>query len=150
MATRIGTSVLGKCRHCGDDVEFLWNRGRRLDNISCDLCGEWNRSTACQTLGLTRAEYQSLFLRQRGRCAICQKPETRRTADRRRTVLLSVDHDHETGKVRALLCQRCNTAVGMVKEDPEIAWVLFCYLRAFSPRTDAIHKYIPDNIVRRY
>jgi len=52
--------------------------------------------------GCTPDEYSAMFLRQQGRCAICRRAETRQYKGRVRN--LAVDHDHETGKIRALLC----------------------------------------------
>ena len=50
--------------------------------------------------GITLAEYETRFREQRGGCAICgHPPKTRR---------LAVDHEHKTGRVRGLLCMRCN------------------------------------------
>jgi len=56
--------------------------------------------------GLTADAYLDLLDRQHHKCAICGKPQT---SIKRR---LAVDHDHKTGKVRGLLCFRCNTALG--------------------------------------
>jgi hypothetical protein len=54
-------------------------------------------------LGLSLDDYERLLAAQGGGCALCgRKPKTRR---------LDVDHDHRTGKIRGLLCQRCNRAV---------------------------------------
>ena len=58
---------------------------------------------------LTPGEYNQMALNQNGRCAICEQP-----------IKLHVDHDHETGKVRGLLCQRCNTGSGLFKHDVKI------------------------------
>ena len=49
---------------------------------------------------ITLAEYDQMFEDQKGVCAICGNPENNRR--------LAVDHDHKTGKVRGLLCTRCN------------------------------------------
>ena len=58
--------------------------------------------------GLSLTDYETLFQRQNGMCAICQtKPEQS----------LSVDHDHKTGQVRGLLCIRCNTGLGYVDNE---------------------------------
>lgn len=63
--------------------------------------------------GLSWEEYQDMFERQNGVCAICEKTEEGR--------MLSVDHKHdETGKVRGLLCGSCNRALGLFKDDPEL------------------------------
>lgn len=54
-------------------------------------------------LGVTDADYAALLEAQDGHCALCPStPKTRR---------LHVDHDHATGKVRGLLCHRCNRAL---------------------------------------
>lgn len=56
---------------------------------------------------ITYEEYETLFYQQRGVCAICGKSPTKR--------LLVVDHDHETGRVRGLLCYYCNTRLESVE-----------------------------------
>jgi hypothetical protein len=56
--------------------------------------------------GLTPESYRQMVEAQHGRCAIC--------GDKGR---LFVDHDHETGSVRGLLCSNCNTALGMFEDD---------------------------------
>jgi len=54
-------------------------------------------------LGVSLEQYEEMLARQNGGCAICgNPPKTRR---------LDVDHDHRTGKIRGLLCHRCNRAL---------------------------------------
>jgi len=57
---------------------------------------------------LTVEQFHRMYLNQRGLCAICGK----RMIDRD----CHVDHDHATGKVRALLCGTCNTGLGLFKD----------------------------------
>jgi len=59
--------------------------------------------------GITPAQYDAMFVAQKGLCAICE------SADRAGKRRLCVDHDHDTGKVRGLLCSRCNTAIGLLQ-----------------------------------
>ena len=59
--------------------------------------------------GLTEAAYSKMLLDQDGVCAICRKPETRFCNGT--LASLSVDHDHETGKIRGLLCIKCNRSL---------------------------------------
>jgi len=73
--------------------------------------------------GLTLEQYQKMETDQNGLCAICGKPPTK---GRKR---LSVDHNHTTGKVRQLLCGRCNTAIGMTDESVEILHKIIDYLK---------------------
>jgi hypothetical protein len=55
---------------------------------------------------LTMEQYKEMFYEQKGRCAICKKEKK-----------LVIDHNHKTNKVRALLCSKCNTALGLFEED---------------------------------
>lgn len=61
--------------------------------------------------GLTEQEYQALHVAQAGKCAICGVPESELKRG------LHVDHCHTTGRVRGLLCDRCNVALGMFGDD---------------------------------
>ena len=86
-----------------------------------------------RTYGLTEGEYAAILAAQDGRCAIC----TRRPRSRR----LAVDHDHETGKVRGLLCYTCNHFVlGFVEFDPIAAHNAATYIggiaRDYGPAYD--------------
>lgn len=66
--------------------------------------------------GIDLGEYQQLFVAQKGVCAICCKPE--RSMVWGKTRWLAVDHCHETGVVRGLLCYACNTSLGKMGDDP--------------------------------
>lgn len=59
--------------------------------------------------GLSLDEYDALYEAQQGLCAICDRPDPNRR--------LCVDHCHETGEVRGLLCSSCNTALGLLGDD---------------------------------
>lgn len=63
--------------------------------------------------GLTAEEYWAIYERQGGTCYICQRANGR-------TVRLCVDHDHETGFIRGLLCKACNTFMGRQARDNPI------------------------------
>ena len=79
--------------------------------------------------------YAELFAAQNGVCAICFQPESRRTASGK-LFRLSVDHDHDTARVRALLCGNCNIALGFFRSDVDILRAAIAYLethRAPSP-----------------
>lgn len=67
-------------------------------------------------IGLPIGEYDRLFETQNGLCAICRRPGT---VDTRYGVVrtLDVDHDHETGKIRGLLCNTCNKGLGFFDDD---------------------------------
>lgn len=79
---------------------------------------------------LSREEYDRLFEDQGGVCAICRQPETR--LHRGRVRMLSVDHDHTTGRVRGLLCRNCNSAIGLLGDDPDLLRSALAYLEGRS------------------
>lgn len=69
--------------------------------------------------GLTVEQYEAMLEAQEGVCAICEQPETK-TSRASRVHLLAVDHDHATGAVRSLLCNRCNQVLGLMLDDPDL------------------------------
>jgi hypothetical protein len=71
--------------------------------------------------GLSLAEYDALLHSQSGVCAICKKPRPNGKG-------LHVDHDHADGRVRSLLCYKCNSALGYINDDPAIANAMTAYL----------------------
>jgi type VI protein secretion system component VasA len=71
--------------------------------------------------GLRQGEYAEMFEAQDGRCAICMNKSV--------SLRLAVDHNHATGNVRALLCRRCNRALGLVEYEPIKVYNLILYLQ---------------------
>lgn len=66
------------------------------------------RKNLMNNYGLTVDQWDRMLVRQGGRCAICLEP----------TYDLCVDHCHDSGKVRALLCAQCNRGLGMFADEP--------------------------------
>jgi hypothetical protein len=56
-------------------------------------------------------DYRALFKSFENKCGICGNPETAKGK------ILSVDHDHKTGRVRGLLCGKCNKGLGFLHDD---------------------------------
>jgi hypothetical protein len=73
------------------------------------------RARTLRTYGLTETDWDGLVKRQGNRCAICRTDKPGGRGER-----WHIDHDHITGRVRGLLCGRCNSAIGMLQDDPEI------------------------------
>jgi hypothetical protein len=65
--------------------------------------------------GISVEEYEALLEKQKGVCAIC----LRRCVTGRS---LAVDHDHETRVIRGLLCMKCNRAISLLLEDPDVLY----------------------------
>lgn len=76
--------------------------------------------------GITLKQYEAILLAQENVCAICKRPETMGIKGKLKQ--MSVDHDHRTGKVRALLCSNCNRGVGCMQDSSELLRRAAAYL----------------------
>ena len=86
---------------------------------------ETNRSFFTSSKGLSgRSESQ------RGLCAVCGNPETSTMKRTGEIKMLHIDHDHKTGKIRGLLCQDCNMALGHLQDSSERIQMLLDYAKA--------------------
>lgn len=127
-----------RCNRCGIEkpVEDFYRDNRKVDGRQgyCKLCdklrrrdpgnSERNKRSAwlskLKQFGITEDDYEHMFEKQMGLCAICHKPDN---------IRLAVDHDHDTGKVRGLLCKRCNMGIGLLNDDPDIVTSAALYLK---------------------
>jgi hypothetical protein len=77
--------------------------------------------------GMTQREYSDLLCKQHDRCRIChQKPRDESVGKKRH---LGIDHNHATGEIRGLLCDRCNKVLGFVREDQALLRRAVLYLK---------------------
>jgi Recombination endonuclease VII len=81
-------------------------RRKRPDVKAASRAGHLKRK-----FGLTPAEYEAKLAAQGGGCALCSREPA---PDRQ----LDIDHDHRTGAVRGLVCNRCNQGLGQFGDDP--------------------------------
>lgn len=69
---------------------------------------------------LTEKEYELMLEAQNGVCAICKEEEKIIDGQSKKKKPLSVDHCHNTGRIRGLLCTACNTGIGLLRHEPYI------------------------------
>lgn len=79
--------------------------------------------------GITLEQYEVMLSSQDGCCAICGEEPGKKNG---RVNRLCVDHDHKTDQVRGLLCITCNAAIGMLKDDEDVAHRAVTYLQFWS------------------
>lgn len=85
---------------------------RQLDNEHYARTKDRHRElTASKKYGISIEEYRELFKKHDNKCAICGSIETAKNK------VLAVDHDHNTGKVRGLLCGKCNRGLGFLQDN---------------------------------
>lgn len=92
------------------------------------------RKRLWQSYKMPLEEYQKRLQEQSNTCASCYEPERRLYKGRIR--MLSVDHDHETGAIRGLLCYGCNSALGFLRDKSEYVEKLLRFIRAFEQRQE--------------
>jgi len=86
------------------------------------------------TFGITVEQYDEMHETQNGLCLVCGEPET--AVDNRnqnKIRRLAVDHCHTTGKVRGLLCQRCNMGIGYFRDNPVLLRAAADYAESHAP-----------------
>lgn len=77
--------------------------------------------------GLTVDEYEAMLAEQGGKCPVCGADLTEPAKIGKHPV----DHCHETGAVRRILCSKCNTGMGMFNDNPELLRAAAAYLEQF-------------------
>lgn len=102
-----------ECIKCGITIKPTCNRQKYCERCNPRLNnGYYKRNRRKYLLkykyNITIEEYDHMLVYQNGVCAICKQVDV---TGRR----LAVDHDHETGKIRGLLCSSCNTKLGWMK-----------------------------------
>ena len=116
-----GTKACGSCGCRLPPEEFHRNPQRKdKRNTTCKQClskhnKKHNRKSNLNKYGLDEDSFAKMSEEQDHKCKICGTE----AADCRYGVLV-VDHCHETGDVRGLLCPKCNTGIGLLKDDPRV------------------------------
>lgn len=117
------------CQMPGCEEPKLRGRGHRYCEKHSDEGGQRESAQVVRRkrerkYGITHDEYLAMLDAQHGLCAICGNGSGKRA--------LSVDRDHVTGAVRALLCDRCNPMLGHAQDNIAVLEVAIAYLRRFS------------------
>jgi hypothetical protein len=78
--------------------------------------------------GITPEQYEALLAAQEGKCKICETDKPGGQGG------WHVDHDHDTGQIRGLLCQACNRGIGFLKDNPVLCYAAGDYLNRNSSK----------------
>lgn len=117
------TKCCTKCLKVKQLFEFaIQPNGRKLSSAMCLDCNK--EKTILRNCGITLHEYDEMFERQGNKCKICGSEETGTRSQGR----FHVDHDHLTGKIRGLLCSRCNHGLGHFKDNIKFLMAAIRYL----------------------
>ena len=105
-----GDGYQSHCRRCSTDERLRWLRNNPESKRKAHYRHTFKK------YGLTQSGYEKKSKEQNGLCAICQRPETKAKTSGK-VERLSIDHDHNSGKVRELLCSRCNSMLAFCNEN---------------------------------
>jgi hypothetical protein len=100
------------------------NRQREIDrSVAWKISNKEKAKDASlkRKFGITIQDYNAMIRSQNGKCAICDKDHS--------VSCLVVDHDHNSGRVRKLLCHQCNLALGNLKENVLFAERMLDYIK---------------------
>jgi len=135
---------MNNCNQCGADISHRSKQARYCDK-RCHDQAFYQRNHQSLTdrrrpndrannllkkYGMSVAEYDEMHYAQQGCCAICETPETLVRGGR--VIRLSVDHCHDTGRIRALLCNFCNTALGKMKDNAALLRRAAAYVEEYA------------------
>ena len=122
------------CKSCGSKYTKAWlarNREQERERAKTYYAKNrdrlrlvYDRSRVIRKYGITPEQIEAMRVAQNGVCPICRKRPSR-----------CVDHDHETGETRALLCTHCNTVLGLMQEQPEWLQRAAAYLKIWKGAT---------------
>lgn len=113
------------CRSCKERSARNSEKRKPLPDVARERARESNLR---QKYGIGIEDYASLLSGQAGVCLICSEPPDSEAADPRRRALC-VDHDHLTGRIRGLLCWKCNVGLGSFRDSEEILAKAIEYLK---------------------
>lgn len=112
--SRASTGRQSICRKCGSEKKK-------------EMKGYYREQHLKSKYGITSKDYEDMLEAQDCKCAICGIEE--KYCENQR---LAVDHDYESGKVRALLCKKCNQGIGLLQDSSEFAYNAYQYLQRFG------------------
>ncbi len=128
------------CVKCGEakNADEFYSARRKKDNYQlrstpeCKTCSLKNRrehyaenrdrilaNHRFRSYGLSKEDYNEMLDNQGGTCAICKREEWSRASVTNKVKALAVDHCHDTGNVRGLLCRACNLGIGYFEDNIE-------------------------------
>jgi len=128
--------ILKYCSHCKKKLPLgKYNKHKNEKDGLQPICAECQKEYATKyrqsprgqnirranhtksRFGLSQKQYFKLLEAQKEVCKICNNPETAMGSGGKKSRLLSVDHNHKTGKIRGLLCHSCNSLIGHAREN---------------------------------
>jgi hypothetical protein len=110
-----------RCNTCLYEEHFRWTTENKERVGEYRQKDKWTIVKRCSRRGITPQEFVEAYEAQNGKCPICASAISMENS--------AIDHNHETGAFRGILCKTCNRALGMFKDSPEILVSASQYLK---------------------
>jgi hypothetical protein len=129
-----GYATCSKCGQTKPAEKFARREDGSLRRLYCYDCKyQQDRRSSMNNkyvykYGITLGRFEEMVVEQNGLCAICQTTPV----GAGKNAKLHVDHDHKTGKVRALLCSGCNSGLGYFQDNTELVLAAYEYLMNYK------------------
>jgi hypothetical protein len=159
LSEKIHMKQCTKCKEWKEPTEFFKDKGQKSGlRPDCKVCNQKQSSERAKknrkqlnfnnlkyVTGVSKETYEDVLSEQNSVCAICGRPNVNPKRN------LSVDHCHESGFVRGLLCTKCNFGLGYFDDNPEILRNAIDYLsNNISHRGIKCKKYKPPKKKKEY
>lgn len=135
-----------RCKACAEKADKLavdnWYKNLSPERKSkkrkqlAEYAREWRKNHPEQSAsnwlkkqyGITFSDFKSIYEEQQGKCAMCFCSLPTNLLDSQERKKIHVDHDHKTGKVRGILCPRCNMGIGIFNDSIDTLKLAIAYL----------------------
>ena len=115
-----------KCKPLAYCIPCFRQRGKNWAKANPEKTRRQDRKTQLRRrFGLSLEDYERMLAEQGGGCAICGRLDSGRPYAKN----FSIDHNHTTGEIRGLLCNKCNIAIGLFEESEAAMLAAIAYLR---------------------
>lgn len=114
---------INQCRVC----RAKWTKSHRIKHGRNDTSEVYRRGNLKRKYGISLEDYDDMLASQDGVCAICGEVETRKRMGK--VLPLAVDHCHDGGHIRGLLCGACNMGLGSFKDSIDVMMSAIEYIK---------------------
>lgn len=118
-------NILGWRRQCKECIKI----SKKKDSDNPITKRQKSSERLYKKYGITIDDYDNMYKFQNGLCKICSDHKKMIGTGSNYSDVLVIDHNHDTHKIRGLLCQRCNRSIGMMKDNIEILKSAIIYLK---------------------
>lgn len=122
------------CKECDSKRRMEWNKNNPEKAMaSRKRNANWKRDYMLRyRYGISLEEVKLMLEKQNYKCPICSTLLNKLDSPKRNKQNTYIDHSHKTGKVRGILCNLCNVAIGSLRDNPNFAYHVYEYLRKYE------------------